>query len=97
MRPFGEALAELRALGMRRATGSGDGFADNFPVDALAFALKHGWSGRRFPGLIGWRSRRSPGHAAKCTFLRSGLDWPDNMHYSACALTNKSSRVVHGR
>jgi hypothetical protein len=40
MRPFGEALAELRALGMRRATGSGDGFADNFPVDALPFALK---------------------------------------------------------
>jgi Domain of unknown function (DUF309) len=39
-RMFGDALAELRTLGHRRAIGSGDGFADNFPVDALAFTLK---------------------------------------------------------
>jgi hypothetical protein len=37
---FGEALAELRALGQRKATSSGDGFADNFPIDALTLALK---------------------------------------------------------
>jgi hypothetical protein len=39
-RMFGEALAELRTLGQRKATASGNGFADNFPVDALAFTLK---------------------------------------------------------
>src|ERR1700744_1577576 len=39
-RLFGEALAELRALGQRKATGSGDGFADNFPTDALTLVLK---------------------------------------------------------
>src|ERR1700750_556173 len=39
-RLFGEALAELRALGHRKATGSGDGFADVFPIDALAAALR---------------------------------------------------------
>src|ERR1700744_4923909 len=39
-RLFGEALAELRALGHRKATGSGDGFADVFPIDALADLLK---------------------------------------------------------
>jgi Domain of unknown function (DUF309) len=38
-RLFGEALAELRTLGHRKATGSGDGFADGFPVDALTAAL----------------------------------------------------------
>jgi hypothetical protein len=39
-RLFGEALTELRALGHRKATGSGDGFADGFPIDALATTLK---------------------------------------------------------
>jgi hypothetical protein len=39
-RMFGEALAELRALGQRKATGSGDGFADGFPIDTLAGLLK---------------------------------------------------------
>src|SRR5215471_20043391 len=39
-RLFGEALAELRALGHRKATGSGDGFADGFPIDTLAALLK---------------------------------------------------------
>ena len=39
-RLFGEALQELRALGQRKATGSGDGFADGFPIDALAGLLK---------------------------------------------------------
>jgi hypothetical protein len=39
-RMFGEALAELRALGQPKATASGNGFVDNFPIDALAFALK---------------------------------------------------------
>jgi hypothetical protein len=39
-RLFGEALAELRALGQRKATVSGDGFAANFPIEALAFTLK---------------------------------------------------------
>jgi hypothetical protein len=38
-RLFSEALTELRALGQRKATASGDGFADNFPVEALAFTL----------------------------------------------------------
>jgi hypothetical protein len=36
----GDALAELRALGQHRASGSGDGFADNFPVEALTSTLK---------------------------------------------------------
>jgi DUF309 family protein family protein len=39
-RLFGEALTELRALGQRKATGSGDGFADGFPIDALAATLR---------------------------------------------------------
>jgi Domain of unknown function (DUF309) len=39
-RMFNDALAELRTLGQRRAAASGDGFADNFPSDALALALK---------------------------------------------------------
>jgi hypothetical protein len=39
-RMFGEALAELRALGLRKAVGSGDGFADGFPIDTLAALLK---------------------------------------------------------
>ena len=38
-RLFGEALQELRLLGQRKATGSGDGFADGFPIDALATTL----------------------------------------------------------
>ncbi len=39
-RLFGEALQELRILGQRKAVGSGDGFADGFPIDALAGLLK---------------------------------------------------------
>src|SRR6201995_3483128 len=39
-RLFGEALAELRELGHRKATGSGDGFADVFPIDPLAARLQ---------------------------------------------------------
>jgi len=39
-RLFGEAYQELRALGLRKTTASGDGFADGFPVDALAALLK---------------------------------------------------------
>ena len=39
-RLFGEAAHELHALGARKATASGDGFADNFPIDALALTLK---------------------------------------------------------
>src|SRR5580693_2129737 len=37
---FGEALAELNALGLRKATATGDGFADGFPTDALVAVLK---------------------------------------------------------
>jgi hypothetical protein len=39
-RLFGEALAELNALGLRKATAAGDGFADGFPTEALTAALK---------------------------------------------------------
>jgi hypothetical protein len=39
-RLFSEASQELRALGQRKATASGDGFADNFPIDALEKTLK---------------------------------------------------------
>jgi hypothetical protein len=39
-RLFGEAFQELRALGVRKATAAGDGFADGFPIDALAALLK---------------------------------------------------------
>src|ERR1700744_1113321 len=38
-RMFSEALAELRALGQRKAIASGNGFADNFPVQPLTAAL----------------------------------------------------------
>ena len=36
---LGEALAELNALGARKATAAGDGFADGFPTAALAALL----------------------------------------------------------
>jgi len=39
-RLLGEALKELTALGLRKATASGDGFADSFPAEALGAALK---------------------------------------------------------
>src|SRR5215471_7425731 len=39
-RLLGEALAELRALGHRRGTSSGDGFADQFPIEALSAMLR---------------------------------------------------------
>ena len=39
-RLFGEALAELNALGLRKATAAGDGFADGFPTDALVGNLE---------------------------------------------------------
>jgi len=38
-RLLGEALAELNALGARKATAAGDGFADGFPTAALAALL----------------------------------------------------------
>jgi hypothetical protein len=39
-RLFGEAVQELRALGTRKPTAAGDGFADGFPAAALAELLK---------------------------------------------------------
>jgi len=39
-RLFGEALAELDELGVRKAAAGGAGFADGFPSPALAAALK---------------------------------------------------------
>jgi hypothetical protein len=39
-RLLGEALAEINALGARKATAAGDGFADSFPTAALAALLK---------------------------------------------------------
>src|SRR5512139_2864324 len=39
-RLFGDALQELRALSVRKATVSGDGFADSFPTDALIVLLQ---------------------------------------------------------
>jgi hypothetical protein len=36
---LGEALEELNALGARKATAAGDGFADGFPTAALAALL----------------------------------------------------------
>src|ERR1700744_3550349 len=39
-RLFGEALAELRALGHRKATGAGAGFGDVFPTGPLAAGLE---------------------------------------------------------
>jgi hypothetical protein len=38
-RMFNEALTELRTLGQRQAAASGDGFADNFPIQKLAAML----------------------------------------------------------
>ena len=39
-RLFGEALAELNELSVRKATGAGGGFADAFPTAALAGLLR---------------------------------------------------------
>src|SRR5436190_3654136 len=39
-RLLGEAMQELNALSMRKATASGDGFADGFPTDLLIGLLK---------------------------------------------------------
>ena len=39
-RLLGEALTELNALGARKATASGDGFADGFPTAALTALLE---------------------------------------------------------
>jgi hypothetical protein len=39
-RLFGEALAELNELGVRKAAGAGGGFADAFPTAALAGLLR---------------------------------------------------------
>jgi hypothetical protein len=39
-RLLGEALAEVNALGARKATAVGDGFADSFPTAALAALLQ---------------------------------------------------------
>src|ERR1700744_5149944 len=38
-RLFNEALTELKTLGARKATASGDGFADGFPTEALSATL----------------------------------------------------------
>jgi hypothetical protein len=59
-RPFGGALAELRALGQHRASASGDGFADNFPLLALTSTLKTRMSGRPFQGRLGGFRRALP-------------------------------------
>ena len=40
VRLFNEALAELKTLGARKATASGDGFADGFPTEPLTATLK---------------------------------------------------------
>jgi hypothetical protein len=40
VRMLNEALQELTALGLRKATAAGDGFADGFPTEALAAILK---------------------------------------------------------
>jgi Domain of unknown function (DUF309) len=40
VRMLNEALQELTALGLRKATAAGDGFADGFPTEALAEILK---------------------------------------------------------
>lgn len=40
LRLFGEALAELRKLTMRSASGGGDGFVDSFPTHALTTVLQ---------------------------------------------------------
>jgi Domain of unknown function (DUF309) len=39
-RLLGEALGEVYALGARKATAAGDGFADSFPTAALAALLQ---------------------------------------------------------
>jgi hypothetical protein len=39
-RLLGDALQELRTLSARKATASGDGFADGFPTDALGALLQ---------------------------------------------------------
>jgi len=39
-RLFGEALAELKTLSVRKAAGAGDGFADGFPTTELATLLQ---------------------------------------------------------
>jgi hypothetical protein len=39
-RLFNEALTELKTLGARKATATGDGFADGFPTEALSATLK---------------------------------------------------------
>jgi hypothetical protein len=39
-RLLGEALQELDALKVRKATAAGDGFADGFPIEALIALLK---------------------------------------------------------
>ena len=39
-RLLGEALGELKALGLRKAAAGGDGFADCFPVAALVAVIK---------------------------------------------------------
>lgn len=58
-RLFGEALTELQALGQRKASGSGDGFADGFPIEALAAALKARQE-RPQLGKVGWVSLAAP-------------------------------------
>ena len=40
VRLMGEALGELKTLGLRKAAAGGDGFADGFPTAALADQLR---------------------------------------------------------
>ena len=88
-RLLGEALGELEALGLRSA--GGDGFADCFPVAALA-ALHQGQTGAAAArqGRLG-RLRPSPaGHETKCMFRHFRLDLIQNMHYCACNEPSKA-------
>lgn len=39
-RLFGDAMAELRALSVRKAAPSGDGFVESFPIPALSALLE---------------------------------------------------------
>ena len=51
-RLLGEALGELKALGLRNA--GGDGFADGFPVWPWPNSSRPNWRGHSLPRPIGW-------------------------------------------
>ena len=73
-RLLGEALGELEALGMRNA--GADGFADWFPVAALAALIKAKLERPSSPRPIGRHSRPLSEHETKCMFRRFRLDFP---------------------